>query len=343
MDNVTLSMIVLGQPVWIWGGFFAVIFGLMAFDLGLLNRRDHVMGVRESLRLTALYATIAILFGVWVYTQMGRDAAINFYTAYVIEQSLSLDNIFVISVIMGYFAVPREYQHRVLFWGIIGVIVLRGLVIGFGTVLVAQFDWILVFFALLLLYTGYKMLRDSGDEKPDLENNVFIATLRRHVNFTSTYHGRKFFIRLPDPRTGKSVLFATPLFLALVTVELADLVFAFDSVPAVMAITTDTFIVFSSNLFAIIGLRALYFALAAMLERFRYLKFSISIVLIFIGLKVLYHHIPDSYAYLKIFGQIDPLVSLCITLGALGGGVVYSIYRTRNDPPHPVPIDTPPR
>jgi tellurite resistance protein TerC len=320
-----------GQPLWIWTTFFAVILGLMAFDLGLLNRRDHIMSVRESLRLTAFYMLIAIAFGVWVYVQLGRESAINFYTAYVIEQSLSLDNIFVISVIMSYFAVPREYQHRVLFWGIIGVIVLRGLVIGLGTALIHEYDWILLVFAALLIYTGIKMLRDDGEEKPDLENNFFVQTLRRHLNFTSSYHGRKFFIRLPDPRTGRSILFATPLFLALVTVELADVVFAFDSVPAVLAITTDPFIVFTSNLFAIIGLRALYFALAAMLDRFRYLKFSLSVVLMFIGLKVIYQHIPAEYAHLKIFGDIDPLISLAITLGALGSGVVYSVYRTRKD------------
>lgn len=333
---------VMGQPFWIWGSFFILIFGLMAFDLGLLNRRDHAMGVRESLRLTAGYAAIAILFGVWVLFQMGRESAINFYTAYVIEQSLSLDNIFVISVIMGYFAVPREYQHRVLFWGLVGVIVLRGLVIGFGTALVHEFNWILVIFALLLIYTGIKILKDGVDE-PDLENNVFINTIRRHVNFTSTYHGSRFFIRLPDPRTHKRVLFATPLFLALITIELADVVFAFDSVPAVLSITTDPFIVFTSNLFAIIGLRALYFALAAMLDRFRYLKFSLSIVLMFIGGKVLYQHIPDSFAYLKIFGDIDPLVSLTITLGALSSGVVYSIYRTRREAPViSIPLDKDP-
>lgn len=326
-----LILNVLSQPLWIWGVFFVIILGLMAFDLGLLNRRDHVMSVRESLRLTAFYMCIAIGFGIWVYTHLGRESAINFYTAYVIEQSLSLDNIFVISVIMAYFGVPREYQHRVLFWGIIGVIVLRGLVIGLGTALIHEFDWILLVFAALLIYTGLKMLSDNGDEKPDLDNNFFIQTLRRHLNFTSNYHGRKFFIRLPDPRSGRSVVFATPLFLALVTIELADVVFAFDSVPAVLSITTDPFIVFSSNLFAIIGLRALYFALAAMLDRFGYLKFSLSIVLMFIGLKVVYQHIPDDYEYLKFFGEIDPLVSLAITVGALGSGVIYSIYRTRKD------------
>jgi tellurite resistance protein TerC len=318
------------HPMWMWGMLLTLIFGLMAFDLGVLNRRDHVMGIRESLRLTLMYFIIALLFGVWVYIEMGRTAAVTYYTAYIIEQSLSLDNIFVISLIMGYFAVPREYQHRVLFWGLVGVIVLRGVVIGFGTALVHEFDWILVLFALLLIYTGIKMLKD-GSEEPDLDNNIFIATLRRTLNFTSTYHGSRFFIRMPDPRTNKSVLFATPLFLALMTIELADVVFAFDSLPAVLSITNDPFIVFSSNLFAIIGLRALYFALAAMLDRFRYLKYSLSIVLMFIGAEVLYAHIPESYAHLKIFGDIDPLVSLLITVGSLSAGVVYSVFRTRSD------------
>lgn len=315
----------LGQPTWMWVGFMTIIATIMLFDLGLLNRRDHAMGVKESLRLTLFYMLIAIAFGIWVYMHIGFTAMVNYYTAYVIEQSLSLDNIFVISVIMGYFAVPREYQHRVLFWGIIGVIVLRGLVIGFGTAIVHEFDWVLVLFALLLLYTGIKMLR-GDDADPDLDNNSVIALIRRHINFTSNYHGRKFFVRLPDPRSGKRILFGTPLFLALVTVELADIVFAFDSLPAVLAITTDPFIVFTSNLFAIIGLRALYFALAAMLDRFQYLHYSLSFVLIFIGLKVLYHHAPEE---LHVLGEISPLTSLAITLTVLGGGVIYSLAQTR--------------
>ncbi len=315
----------LGQPTWIWAGFMAIIAAILAFDLGLLNRRDHVLGVRESLRLTGIYMAIAVVFGFFVYHQMGLDAAINYYTAYVIEQSLSLDNIFVISVIMGYFAVPREYQHRVLFWGIIGVILLRGLVIGFGTAIVHEFDEVLILFALLLIYTGIKMFR-GNDDTPNLDNNRVIAIIRRHINFTSNYHGRKFFIRLPDPRSGKHILFATPLFLALITVEMADIVFAFDSLPAVLAITTDPFIVFTSNLFAIIGLRALYFALAAMLDRFQYLHYALAVVLTFVGVKVLYHHLPDS---MHIFGEISPLLSLGITVSTLTTGVIYSMYQTR--------------
>lgn len=320
---VFLTTLFLGQPVWMWAGFLTLIAGLMVFDLGVLNRRDHAMGVKESLRLTVFYMAIAVLFGFFVYMHMGTDAAINYYTAYVIEQSLSLDNIFVISVIMGYFAIPRELQHRVLFWGIVGVIVLRGLVIGFGTVIVHQFGWLLLVFAVILIYTGIKMLKDDHD-KIDLDKNFLVNFLRRHINFTSNFHGHAFFIRLPDPRTGKKVLFATPLFMALVTVELADVIFAFDSLPAVLAITTDAFIIFSSNLFAIIGLRALYFALAAMMERFKYLKYSLSFVLVFIGVKVLYQHLPETY---KIFGHIDPLLSLTITLAALLAGALYSLIQ----------------
>lgn len=326
-----MTELIMGQPAWIWGVFLTLLTGLLAFDLGVLNRRDHVMGVRESLRLTGFYVVVALAFGLWVFVELGRDAAINYYTAYVIEKSLSLDNVFVISVIMSYFAVPREYQHRVLFWGILGVILLRGIVIGLGTALIHEFEWILLIFAALLIYTGIKILKDDGDEKPDLDHNPFIRFLRRHLNVTSGYHSHRFFVRLPDPRTGQRTWFATPLFLALVTIEVADTVFAFDSVPAVMSITTNTFVVFTSNLFAIIGLRALYFALAAMLDRFRYLTTALSAVLIFIGLKVLYQHIPDSHAGWRIFGDIDPLISLLITLGSLGTGVIYSIHRTRRD------------
>lgn len=321
--STVLFGLFLGQPVWVWCVFLALIASLMAFDLGILNRRDHVMGVRESLRLTAFYMLVALVFGAWVYSRMGSEAAINYYTAYVIEQSLSLDNIFVISLIMGYFAIPRQLQHRVLFWGIIGVIVLRGLVIGFGTAIVHEFDWVLLVFAAILIYTGIKMLKNDH-EKIDLEKNRFIQFLRRHLNFTSSFHGHAFFVRLPDPRSGKRVLFATPLFMALLSVELADVVFAFDSLPAVIAITTDPFIVFTSNLFAIIGLRALYFALAAMMARFKYLKYSLSFVLVFIGIKVIYQHLPEAY---KVFGSIDPLFSLTITLAALLAGALYSLMQ----------------
>lgn len=314
----------LGQPVWAWGILFGLVAALLLFDLGVLNKKDHPMGVRQSLRLTAFYVVIALLFGIWIGHQLGVDAALNYYTAYLVEQSLSLDNIFIISVILGYFAVPAAYQHRVLFWGIVGVIVLRGLVIGFGTAIIHEFDWVLVIFAALLIYTGVKMLREEG-EPATVKENFFIRTLRKYMNFTNNYHGRRFFIHLPDPYTKRKVLFATPLFMALVTIEFADLVFAFDSLPAVMSITTDPFVVFSSNLFAIMGLRALYFALAAMLDRFAYLKFSLSFVLIFIGLKVIYGHLPEG---VQIFGPIHPVVSLVITLCVLGGGILYSLKRT---------------
>jgi tellurite resistance protein TerC len=239
-----------------------------------------------------------------------------------------MDNVFVISMIFTYFAVPRIYQHRVLFWGILGVIVLRAIMIGLGAALVMNFSWILYVFAVILIATGVKMLYAIDDE-PDIANNFALNFLKKRMPLTKELHGEKFFVKLPKAGdSGPLVWFATPLFLCLVLVEIADVVFAIDSVPAIFAITPDPFIVYTSNIFAILGLRALYFALAAMVHRFHYLKYALAFVLIFIGGKIF-------LGDWLFDGKVPAEISLGVTFGLLFGGVVYSLWKSRDQAPTP--------
>lgn len=313
----------LGKPVWAWLVFVGLVIGLLAFDLGVLHRKSHEIGVRESLMLSAFYITIGALFSLWIWRSMGAAPAIDYLTGFVVEKSLAMDNIFVIAMIFGYFGVPRAYQHRVLVYGIIGVLVLRGVMIGAGAAVVNEFEWVLMLFAAFLIFTGIKMLR-AGDEVYDVASNPVLRFLRRRLPVTETLHGERFFVRQPDEATGRLRLFATPLFLALVMVEIADVIFAVDSIPAIFAITTDPYIVYTSNIFAILGLRALYFALSAMMHRFVYLKTALSLVLIFIGAKVF-------AAELSGVEKIPPLLSLGVTLAILAWGVAWSLWRTRRE------------
>lgn len=317
-----LTLVWLGKPLWMWLGFLAVILALLAFDLGMLNRKDHVIGVRESLRLAALYILFGLAFGGWVAWEMGRDATVAYLTGFVVEKSLALDNVFVIAMIFSYFNVPREYQHRVLFWGILGVIVLRALMIGAGAAMVATFSWALYFFAAILLFTGVRMLL-TVDKPPSMENSRILAFLRRHLRVTEKVEGDHFFVRRSDPASDRALLHATPLFLALVMIEIADVIFAVDSVPAIFAITTDPYIVYTSNIFAVLGLRALYFALAAAVNRFHYLKYALAAVLIFIGAKIF---LADAMGLEKI----PPPLSLGVTLALLAGGIAVSLWRPRD-------------
>lgn len=316
-----LMMELLTKPLWMWLVFLGLVVALLVFDLGVLNKKDHVIGIGESLKLSAFYITLGVAFSGFIWWQMDSAATAQYLTAFVVEKTLALDNIFVIALIFGYFGVPREYQHRVLFWGILGVIVLRGLMIGLGTSLVNEYHWVLYLFAGFLILTGIKMLLAS-DEEPSLEGNKIIGFLKRRMRVTDTITSHAFFVKQQDPQTGAWVRYATPLFLALVTVELADVLFAVDSVPAVFAITTDTYIVFTSNIFAILGLRALFFALSAILHRFAYLKYALSILLVFIGSKIF---IADFMGWEKF----PPEWSLGITFAILTVGVVYSLYKTR--------------
>jgi len=318
----------LGKPLWMWALFIGIVVALLAFDLGVLNKEDHEIGVAESLKLSALYIGLGVAFSGFVWWQIGAEATTLYLTAFVVEKTLALDNVFVIALIFSYFAIPREFQHRVLFWGILGVIVLRGIMIGLGATLVSQYGWVLYIFAAFLIFTGIKMLIGNHEEM-DISKNPVLNFLKARMNVTDKLHGNSFFVRQPDPKTGKMVRFATPLFLALIMVELADLVFAVDSVPAVFAITTDPFIVYTSNIFAILGLRALYFALAAILHRFEYLKYALAILLVFIGSKIF-------VADLMGWEKFPANWSLMITFGILGAGIAYSLWKTgrgSDDPP----------
>lgn len=314
------STSLLGQPVGLWLAFAAIVATLLALDLGVLHRKAREIGIRESLLLSAGYIGVALLFGAWIWQRLGAQSGIEYFTGFLIEKSLSMDNVFVIALIFGYFAVPRELQHRVLFWGILGVIVLRAIMIGVGAALVTQFDWVLYLFGAFLVLTGLKMLW-MGDTPTDLERNPLLRLLRRVLRVTPQLHGNAFFVRQPATPGGKAVLWATPLFLALCLVEFADLVFAVDSVPAIFAITSDPFIVYTSNIFAILGLRALYFALAAMIHRFAYLKYALALVLVFIGTKIF---------LVNIVGKIPATLSLSVTAALIAGGVVVSLWKTRS-------------
>ncbi|TWE02154.1 tellurite resistance protein TerC [Pseudomonas sp. AG1028] len=313
----------LGTATWLWLIFITIVISLLVFDLGVLHREHREIGVKESLLLSGGYITAGLLFGLWVWHMKGAASGMDFYTGFLIEKSLSMDNVFLMAMIFSFLAIPRKYQHEVLFWGILGVIVLRALMIGLGAALIAQFSWILYVFGAFLLLTGVKMLFSKVDDHPDLSENVLVKFLRKHMRVTDRLHEGRFFVRQPDAN-GNMVRWATPLFLALVLIECADLVFAIDSVPAIFAITQDPFIVYTSNIFAILGLRALYFALAAMIHRFAYLKYALALVLVFIGGKIF---------LVGIIGKTPPVISLSVTLGLLIGGVLLSLWKTRNDPP----------
>ncbi len=312
----------LGQSVLLWVTFITVVVVLLAFDLGVLNRKDHEIGIRESLQLTALYIIIALIFGVWVWWQLGADDGMDYFTAYLVEKSLSMDNLFVISLIFAYYGIPRQYQHRVLFWGILGVVAMRGVMIGVGAALIHNFEWLLLLFAGFLIITGIKMVFSSDKEEGKIEESRLIKFLQKHLRVTPFMRGHKFFIREKGLGGKSGPLRATPLFLALVTIELADLIFAVDSIPAVLAITTNTFVVYTSNIFAVVGLRAMYFAIAAIIHRFIYMKYALAIILVFIGMKAFYAH---------YFDKVPAFISLGITLSTLAGGFIFSMIRTRSE------------
>jgi tellurite resistance protein TerC len=323
----------LGTPVWFWLAFLGIVALLTAFDLGILHKEDREMGIGESLRLSAFYIAIALLFGAWVWAQKGADLGMKYYTGFFIEKALSIDNVFVISLIFTYFAIPRMYQYRALLWGIIAVIALRGIMIAVGAAVVQQWYWVLYIFAAFLVLTGIKMLF-AGDKPMDVAKNPVVKFISRHMRVTPDLHGQHFFVKVADAKTGKLVRAATPLFLALVVINLADLVFAVDSVPAIFAITTDTFVVYTSNIMAILGLRALYFALAAMVHRFHYLKYALALVLVFIGSKIF---VSD---FLLAGDKFPPVLSLAVTCGLILAGILYSLWKTRGkeEPDWPAPV-----
>jgi tellurite resistance protein TerC len=309
----------LGKPIWLWGAFLCIVGALLAFDLGVLHKHDKELGVGESLILSAFYIVIALVFGAWLWWSMGPTSGMEYFTGYALEKALSIDNVFVISLIFSYFAVPAKYQYRALLWGIIAVLVLRGIMIGLGAALVQQYEWVLYIFGAFLIASGIKILF-VGEGDNDVSKNPIVRFLSKRIRLSTELHGSNFFVRKQDPQTGKMACFATPLFLALVVINIADLVFAVDSVPAIFAVTTDTYIVFTANIMAILGLRALYFALAAMVYRFEYLKYALAVVLVFIGAKIFWN---------QIVGKLDPAISLGVTLTLIGSGIMFSLWKTR--------------
>jgi tellurite resistance protein TerC len=272
------------DQLWVWVGFNAFVLAMLAVDLLVFHKEAHEVRVREAATWSLVWVALALLFGVGVYQFMGREAGLEYFAGYLIEKALSVDNIFVFVLIFSFFRVPARYQHRVLFWGILGALLMRGTMIAAGAYLIQQFHWIIYVFGAFLIFTGIRMATHSQDDI-DLESSLAIRLVRRIVPVTSAYHGQRFFVR--DDAARGSRLMATPLFVVLVLVETTDLIFAVDSIPAIFAITQEPFIVYSSNVFAILGLRALYFLLVDVIHRFHYLKVGLSVVLVFVGAKML--------------------------------------------------------
>jgi len=295
---------------WGWIGFNVVVLAILALDLGVLHRRSSKVSVKEAATWSAVWIALSLCFALAVYRTMGKESGLEFLTGYLIEYALSVDNIFVFVLIFSYFNVPEKYQHRVLFWGIIGALVLRGVMIVAGSALVTRFAWTLYIFGAFLVFTGVRMALQKDDSAYNPERDPVLRLARRLIPVTREYSGDKFFVREPD-RTGRHRYAATPLFIVLLIVDTTDVIFATDSIPAIFAVTRDLFIIYTSNICAVLGLRALYFLLAGMVDKFIYLKLGLSLVLIFIGGKML----------------LEPLVHLPIvaSLGVVGAVLAASI------------------
>ncbi len=297
-----------------WAVFLAFVLAMLALDLGVFNRKDHVVGPREALGWSAVWVSLALAFGGWVWFRHGGELGLQYLTGYVIEKSLSVDNIFVFVVIFGALGIPPIYQHRVLFWGILSALLMRGAMIAAGSALLSRFHWIIYLFGAFLVLTGVKLLlaRGAADHP---ENSAVFKFLRRIVPASPHLDGNHFFTR----QNGKWL--ATPLFFALALIEVTDVIFAVDSIPAIFAVTSDPFIVFTSNIFAILGLRSLYFLLAGFVEKFTYLKPSLALVLMFVGAKM---------ALVDVV-KIHAAASLAVVLGILAVGIVASVLKNRRD------------
>jgi tellurite resistance protein TerC len=333
------------DPLWLYAGFAGFILLMLALDLGVFHRDQNVIGMREALGWSGFWIGLALVFNLllWQFPgfffahqtlpagvtldQLGAVKGLEFLAGYLVEKALSVDNLFVIALIFGAFAVPAAYQHRVLFYGILGAIVLRTIFIFAGVGLMHAFHWIIYVFGALLIITGIKMALAKGAPPADPAQHWFVRRIRRVVPVTDRFAGQRFFTRIPGPG-GRTVLAATPLFLALVLVEFTDLVFAVDSIPAILALTSDPFIVLTSNIFAILGLRSLYFALAGLLDRFHYLSYALAGILVFVGVKML---LVDWY-------KIPVGISLAVIALALVAGVVGSLLHPRT--PSAVPATT---
>jgi len=294
--------------VYVWIGFLAFVLLMLALDLGVFHRKSHEVKIKEALIWSAVWISIALLFNYGIYVYMGEVKAMEFLTGYVIEKSLSIDNLFVFIMIFSYFNVDKKYQHKVLFWGIIGALIMRSIFIFAGVALINKFHWIIYIFGAFLIFTGVKMLFQK-DEKMDPNKNPLVRLFKRFYPVADTMHGDRFFVKI------NAKTFATPLLVVLLLVEFTDLIFAVDSIPAIMAITSDPFIIFTSNVFAILGLRALYFALAGITQYFHYIKYGLSAILVFVGLKMT----------MVNFYKIPVMISLFTILGILVISVVASL------------------
>lgn len=303
MGNHTLS---------VWIGFSAVVIILMALDLGVFNRKSHVLSFKEALAWSAGWVSLALLFGLFLLHKEGTQHALEYYTGYLIELSLSVDNLFVFILVFQYFSVPADLQPRVLKWGIIGAIIMRFIMIVLGALLLERFEWVIYIFGAIVIFTGFKMM-NAGETRIEPEKNPVVRLTEKLLPFTSSYQGQHFFWH------NKGKLLGTPLLLVLIVIETTDLVFAVDSIPAIFAVTRDPFIVYSSNVFAILGLRSLFFILAGMLDKFEYLKPGVAGILIFVGFKM----VLAKWIHLPI------LLSLAIILGTLTAAVLLSIRKSR--------------
>lgn len=299
--------------LWPWIGFNVFVLAMLALDLGVFHRKAHVVSFREAIAWTVAWVTLALLFNLGLWHYAGPQKALGFFTGYLIEYSLSVDNIFVFALLFSYFAVPPKFQHRVLFWGILGALVMRAIMIVAGTVLIAKFAWIIYVFGAFLILTGIKMIvKRDGEFHP--ERNPVVKWFKKLIPVTSDYREDKFFVR------ENGIRLATPLFVVLLLVEVSDVIFAVDSIPAIFAVTTDPFIVYTSNVFAILGLRSLYFALAGVMDKFHYLKIGLGVVLTFVGVKMLLAHTT---------WKIDTLVSLGVIVLVLAVSMVLSLFRPK--------------
>jgi tellurite resistance protein TerC len=300
--------------IWFWIVFNAAILVLLFLDLTVINRKHQAVPFKKALLMSAFWIGLAMAFAVFVHQWFGATKSLEFLTGYLLEEALSVDNLFVFILLFAYFKVPPEEEKTVLFWGIIGALIMRGIFIGAGVALVQRFHWILYLFGIFLIYTGFQLMR-KGDEEQDPSRNIVLKLCRRFLPLTDSYEGRSFFVR----RGGRT--FATPLFVVLLVVETTDILFATDSIPAILAITRDPFIVYTSNVFAILGLRSMYFALAGMMKLFHYLNYGLSVVLIFIGAKML---LPERY-------HIPTWTALVVVAGVLAISVLASVLFPKKD------------
>jgi len=301
------------DTIWLWVGFNVFILAMLALDLGVFHRKTHVVSLRESLTWTGVWVLLALGFNAGVWHYAGSTKALEFFTGYLIEKSLSVDNVFVFALLFSYFAVPPKYQHKVLFWGILGALIMRAIMIAAGAALIAKFSWIIYVFGAFLILTGIKMIV-KREEEIHPERNPVVRWFKKLMPVTPEYRGDRFFVRENGLRM------ATPLFVVLLLVEFTDLIFAVDSIPAIFAVTKDPFIVYTSNVFAILGLRSLYFALAGVMDKFHYLKIGLGVVLSFVGVKMILAHTA---------WKIDTLVSLGVIVLILATSVVWSLLKPR--------------